>query len=201
MIGSYKPFLGTELAVIPSKLPELHSAVKDGDPEKVYRQLVGGVSIKEPIAGGITPIHITAVTGVMSVTELLLKNGASVVDQCDHKLTPLFLAILVNNQAMVGYLLSRRADINHQDEMGRTPLHWAAAAPHDKLEGGNRVRMVKFLLEQGANRDIVDNDGAKPIDLAKAAVYDDVMAALEPPASSAPSGAAPTSRGGDDEYY
>jgi ankyrin repeat protein len=197
--GSFKNFAGTHLAIIPSKLPELHSAVKDGDPEKVHRQLASGVPITEPIGGGMTPIHITAVTGVMSVTELLLRHGATVHDLCDHNLTPIFLAILVNNQAMVGYLLSRKADVNHRDEMGRTPLHWAAAVPHDKLEGQNRVRMVKFLLEHGASRESVDNDGLTPMALAQMAGYQDVITVLEPPAP--PAGPAPTGRGGDDEYY
>lgn len=195
---NFKPFTGARLAVIPGSLPPLHEAVKDGDPEKVYRQLVQGVSIKEPIAGGITPIHITAITGVMSVTDLLLQNGASVSDTCEHNLTPIFLAIVVNNQNMVGYLLSRKADVNHRDDMGRTPLHWAAAVPHEKLEGQNRVRMVKFLLDHGADRSIADSEGNKAADLARLAGQVEVAMLLEPPAPAAP---AVPSGGGSDEYY
>lgn len=195
--SKFTPFSGAHLTVLPSQLPELHSAVKDGDPEKVYRQLTLGVSIKEPVAGGMTSLHITAITGVMSVTDLLLQNGAHVEDTYDHNLTPIFLAVAVNNLNMVGFLLSRKANVHHRDDMGRTPLHWASALSHEKLEGQNRVHMVKLLLEKGADPNIADAEGLRPVDLARLAEQEPIVLLLE--AHSAPPVTASTA--GEDEYY
>lgn len=173
--SAFPPFLGTDLCVLPKDLTPLHAAVKEGDPEKVEVQLNGGAKIDDRVAGGIAPIHITAITGVMSVTEMLLRYGAPVDQTFDHNLTSVFLAVYLNNYNMVGYLISRGAKVNHQDVMGRTPLHWAAAAPSERLEGQNRVKIVQMLLKNGADPKIADNNGQTPQDLARAAELDDLV--------------------------
>ena len=60
--------------------------------------------------------------------------------------------------AIVKLLLERGADPNHQTKEGRTPLMEAA------LWG--RCKNVEHLLENGANKDLIDNDGLKAIDFA-----------------------------------
>lgn len=173
--AAFTPFLGTELSDLPKNLTPLFDAVKEGEPEKVQYALSQGENINEKMAGGIGLIHITAITGVMSVTEMLLRFGVNVDETCDHNLTSMFLAVHRNNYNMVGYLVSRGANPNHRDAMGRTPLHWAAAAPHERLEGGNRVKMVQMLLEQGADPSIKDQEGQTAEDLAQAAELDDIV--------------------------
>lgn len=177
--AAFPPFVGTELSVIPKDLTPLHDAVKEGEPEKVQRQLNMGATVHDALEGGIAPIHITAITGVMSVTELLLRYGAKIDDTYSHNLTAIYLAVHLNNYNMVGYLISRGANPNHKDEMGRTPLHWAAAAPHERLEGGNRVKMVQFLLDNGADPDVKDQNGQTPMDLAAAGGIDDIVTVFE----------------------
>ena len=197
---AFPPFVGTEYSCIPKNLEPLHEAVKEGDAEKVHRQLGEmGADVKATLDGGVAPIHITAITGVMSVMEMLLRYGAGVNDEYAHKLTPIFPAIHLNNLNMVGYMISRGADVNHRDEMGRTPLHWAAAVPHEKLEGGNRVKMVRFLLDHNADHTAKDNGGLTPRDLAEAAGIDDVVALLDEVAK--PDEDEGGSSGGDDGYY
>ena len=107
----------------------------------------------------------------MSGTDLLLSLGANVDDTCDHNLTPLFLAVHANNVNMVGYLKSRGANLNHRDELGRTALHWAAAAPTERLGGQNRPKMVEFLLNHGADPSIQDNDGQTALNLAQGYLF------------------------------
>ena len=196
--SAFRPFLGVQLSTMPKDLSELLAAVKEGEPDKIKRQIVQGANINETTVGGIAPIHITAITGVMSGTDLLLSLGANVDDTCDHNLTPLFLAVHANNVNMVGYLKSRGANINHKDELGRTPLHWAAAAPTERLAGQNRPKMVEFLLNHGADPSVQDNDGQTALQLAQAAGEDEVVTMLG--GSTAGDGqSAP--RNDDDGYY
>jgi ankyrin repeat protein len=196
--AAFRPFLGIELSTMPKELSELLAAVKEGEPDKIKRQIVEGANINETTVGGIAPIHITAITGVMSGTDLLLSLGANVDDTCDHNLTPLFLAVHANNVNMVGYLKSRGANLNHRDELGRTPLHWAAAAPTERLGGQNRPKMVEFLLNQGADPSIRDNDGQTALNLAQAAGVEEVVSLLGGAAESE-EGQGP--RADDDGYY
>ena len=72
--------------------------------------------------------------------------------------TALQFAACEKYPAIVKLLLERGADPNHQDKEGRTPLMEAA------LWG--RYENVQHLLENGANKDLIDNDSLKAIDLA-----------------------------------
>ena len=194
-------FRGLRLVVIPNNLPDLHAAVKDGDPEKVERQLAGGAAINDRIEGGIAPIHITAITGVMSVSQLLLRYGADVNDLCDYLLTPMFLSVVVNNVAMVGFMRSRGANIDHRDEQGRTPLHWAAGVEHEKLDRQNRLKMVNFLIENGADPTVKDDSGMTAAQIAVAFGHEDVAAVLQ--ALVVPEAETSEAEGAkdEDEYY
>ena len=44
---------------------------------------------------------------------------------------------------MVELLIEHGADVNHQDDDGRTPLHWAARKGH--------LEIVSILIEEGAD--------------------------------------------------
>lgn len=199
---NFEPFRGVHLGTLPSNLTPMHQAVKDGEPEKVQTQIARGGTVHDVMAGGMKPIHITGVTGVMSVTELLLKYGVPIDDTCDHHLTAMFFAVLLNNYNMVGYLVSRGANINHQDEIGRTPLHWAAGVETDRLVGQNRTKLVKFMLQNGADPAIRDNGGLTALDLALGMDHEEIVKLLEEPEET-PNEEAEGDSGGDDEdeYY
>ena len=62
---------------------------------------------------------------------------------CGH--TPFFVAVVKGHLEMAELLLSdEMSDLDHQDEMEDTPLHWAVLL--------NNPSIVKFLLQKGANR-------------------------------------------------
>ncbi len=52
-------------------------------------------------------------------------------------------------------LLSHGIDVNARDAFGRTPLHWAV--------NSTRPRLVKFLLDHGADPDCTDYRQLRPI--------------------------------------
>lgn len=89
--------------------------------------------------------------------ELLTELGVNAKDR--EGLTCLHHAINDEKPAQVRILLSHGADVNAQDELLMTPLHYAAAT--DNLE------ITEILLAaQGININLKDEDGLLPLDLA-----------------------------------
>ncbi|WAR20564.1 PPR27-like protein [Mya arenaria] len=72
-------------------------------------------------------------------------------------LTPLHQAVLDGNEAAVRLLVAHGATVNKQDEDSWTPLHAACAEGHADI--------AKFLLESGADRNILTDEGERPLDL------------------------------------
>ena len=59
------------------------------------------------------------------------------------------------NVAVANYLVSKGANVNAKDIIGRTPLHWAVVK--------RRVDVAKFLVSKGADVNARDNNGQTPI--------------------------------------
>lgn len=169
---------GSYLVEYPKDISPLAAAVKEGDPGKVQIQIVAGGDINETFGPGLSLMHISALTGVMGVTDLLLKHGMAVDIEAEGGVTPLYLAIHVDNYAMAGFLMSRGANPNHKDKEGLTPLHWACGALHEKLEGQNRRKLVQMLIAQGADEKAKDNEGRTPLDHAVIGEHEAVIAIM-----------------------
>ena len=73
--------------------------------------------------------------------------------------TALITAALFNRTEVVRCLLDKGANVNKQDRLGGTALHWAS---HD-----NYTDVMRMLLQHGARKDITDNYGITPIDRAR----------------------------------
>ena len=58
------------------------------------------------------------------------------------------------------YLLDHHAEINRQDDDGKTPLHYALCCLN--------MKAAKFLVEHGADVNLRDKEGKTPLDLAEA---------------------------------
>jgi len=173
----------------------LLAAGVDPSPElNMHRPSRGGNSGRfiDPLLNtGCTPLLRAAMVGDMDLAKVLLAKGASPnVD--DMGLTSFLVAAGVGtgtrggtglaaqaaagspaNMPLMDLLLEHGADINAQitgtktysmriarapsANEGMTALHWAA------LTG--KTDVVRFLLDKGANPEILDSDGHKPIDL------------------------------------
>lgn len=65
-------------------------------------------------------------------------------------------AVFAGDEKAVEQRLSKSAaEIHYQDEMGFTPLHWAADRGHGQI--------ARLLLEAGASPDVQDMDGLTPL--------------------------------------
>jgi hypothetical protein len=87
--------------------------------------------------------------------DLLDGNGA----------TPMHWACYCASDTAIYYLNSWSCDVNIKDHQGNTPLHIAVCSAHKFSEVSN-LRAIKELLIKGANRDLKNKEGQKPIDLA-----------------------------------
>jgi len=88
------------------------------------------------------------------VKELIEKHKVSVDIRADtYQRTPLHLAALRGHLAVVKYLVERHANWKDADTYGSNALHYAALG----IQGKANTEVVKFLKEQGADLEALDN--------------------------------------------
>jgi ankyrin repeat protein len=75
---------------------------------------------------GQTPLHHACWSGCRECVEKLVQKGAELRAQDAFGCTPLFYA-LRHSGGLVDYLLEQHVEVKHQDYIGRTVLHCAAA--------------------------------------------------------------------------
>ena len=130
---------------------EIHDAAKAGDLEKVKALLKVSPDLvnSRDDKYSRTPLHLAALRGNKDIAELLLANKADV----NAKDTNNYVSQLPN-----GLVLSSDTDKDNRDPGGWTPLHEAAF-------GGN-YDVAKLLLDNKADANVKDNDGATALHLA-----------------------------------
>jgi ankyrin repeat protein len=106
--------------------------------------LDAGATLSIPDANGFTALHRAAFTGAGEMAELLLARGADVNAQSvKHRKTPLILAAMKDDSAMVTRLWARGADVEMRDSDG------VSAVDHATFRGLDAV--VAVLAEHGAD--------------------------------------------------
>jgi ankyrin repeat protein len=97
----------------------------------------------------------------MRAVSLLLANGADAADGRSLRWTALMAASVSGVTCAVALLLAHGCgDIDQQETShGRTALHYACSAWNREAVG--------VLLQAWADPHVVDNDGKRPLDLAK----------------------------------
>lgn len=134
---------------------------------------------------GDTPLILSAGNGNVEVMKLLLARGADVnaVDSSESlqvkngpialgSFTPLLYAASYGGYDAVKVLLDAGAKVNVQDVRGMTPLMLAIAT--DRPD----VRVVRLLIERGADVNTKSNVGETAADWARKANYPQILDAL-----------------------
>jgi hypothetical protein len=97
--------------------------------------------------------------GPLDVVENLIENGFATVSDLDRQRdTPLHLAAFKGNAPIVKYLLTKKADLEAENESGQRPLHRAAT--------NGCLEVVQILTEAGATLRVYDKNGMSPLHLA-----------------------------------
>ena len=130
---------GVALGAAESSLVE---AVKAGDREAVRALLTPG-TVNAPATDGTTALHWAVRANDVETTDLLIRAGADVTVVSRYGVTPLALAALNANDAIVRRLLDAGADANAPSPEGETALMTAART--------GSVPVVRTLLERGAD--------------------------------------------------
>lgn len=136
----------------------LHYAAQYGEYEqgsiKVQKLLEKGAIVNCKDNDGRTPLHLVAATSNPGSAELLRalldehrKNGCSIDEKDDQKLTPLHWALIDGSDSISQILLREGADVEQRDMDGRSCLTMAAASNRDsKLK-------VELLFKPIADRE------------------------------------------------
>ncbi|XP_030534830.2 ankyrin-1 [Rhodamnia argentea] len=143
---------------IPSDLgaTALHHSAGIGDIELLKFLLARGVDIDSQSDAG-TPLIWAAGHAQQDAVKVLLEHHANPNTETDDDITPLLSSVAASSVECLKLLIQAGANVNISAG-GATPLHIAA-------DNGN-PEIINCLLDAGADPNIVDEDGLKPIQVA-----------------------------------
>ena len=149
----------------------LHDASEVGDLEKItllidqiQNELGIEIDVNQTLdKSGQTPLLLASGEGYPDIVDFLILNGAN-VNAVSGGETPL-IAVAQNSimnkddqLTIVDKLITSGANINHQDEYGKTPLILATES--------NSPKIVNILLLSGADINIQDQNNETALDIA-----------------------------------
>lgn len=169
-----------------SEHPELVDTADESDGKSLVLRAVaqGQVKVAEILlrhhadvalgGNGLTLLHLA---GSREIVDLLSRYKADLNARLADGTTPLHQAAKTRGTALEG-LLEHGANPNLTDELGQTPLHYAARF--------STVSSVEALLANGADANLRDKANKTPLDLALEVHRDDVVACFEKRGISGP---------------
>ena len=109
---------------------------------------------------GNSPIHTACEASHLYIVQYLIENVGVDKELTDNEgLTPLHVACVTGCKNIVEYLIDKQnADIEAKTHQNQTPLHLASSFGH--------IDIVEFLVSRGAKKNVKDEDGKTPYDLA-----------------------------------
>jgi len=139
--------------------PPILSGSQNGNLTQVKNEIRKGIYIDQRGINNYTPLLQASAAGKLHIVKYLVENGADVRKTTRWGSSSLERASSNGHLNVVKYLLKQKnVDINQQNIYKNTALHIAT----HKVQ----YDVVKYLVEQGANRNIVNSSGYTPLGLA-----------------------------------
>lgn len=156
---------------------QLSSAAVAGDLEQAQRLVAEGADIDAADSSGRNPYLIVTATGDVEFLQWLLDAGANPLATDEQGGTGLIHAADAGNVEVVRILLTT-AEREHIDRVNT--YGWTALLEAILLGGGDKdhVRIVRMLLDAGADPSIADSDGTSPLQHAQDRGYGAMADAL-----------------------
>ena len=161
---------------MPADLP-IHKYCYKGQRNDAQEEIDKGVDVNQPGAQKRTPLHKAVGGNQPDIVTILLEAGAKpdVLDKGGK--TPLHWAALVDSVACAKLLIEvGKADINSKTKGGATGCHLAAEE--------NKLKVLAYFIDTGADGDALNNKGLTPFDIAKKKGHKEAMKILRPNSGS-----------------
>jgi ankyrin repeat protein len=142
-------------ACVVSSLGPLNQAARYGDIETVRLLVEKGEDVNA-VTNGLSPLLLASCSGHTGIVEYLLAKGADPNSPQDKENTALGCASFYGQREIAKALIDAGAKVDDSAGQERiTPLMWASQRGH--------VKLVKLLLDSGANPNQVDAGGSGPL--------------------------------------
>ncbi|RHY84478.1 hypothetical protein DYB31_007463 [Aphanomyces astaci] len=166
-----------------SVLGEVHqvfAAIATGDTEALKRAWLDGLALNAVDGGGRTALHVAVEKEQMNAIELLLSAGATVDVADDQGRTPMSIAVEMNASNVLSLF---RRHVYTASSLPQVPItldvpHAFAAIQHDDLARLQQLVPRLFLVQVGANVNLLDRWGNSPLSEAMHFAHTDVATYL-----------------------
>lgn len=135
--------------------------LKNNDYLGVKKYIKEGADVNDATESGESVLAYAIRQGCdIELLMLLIENGADVFDFDEEGVSIFDMAITYDNIDMVNYIIEKGIDVNStKRRSGFTPLMAAVSY--------GRGRIVKILLENGADQESTDSKGFRAVDFAR----------------------------------
>lgn len=155
----------------------LLSACRERKMEAIQILLKAGASTEVPLDDGRRPLHVATIQKDIEIMIELLKAGADANTQDNSRVTPLHEAVWSPSPEIINLLLENGANPNLKDATGKTPIHRMLVVNYSQEPW--ILDSIRVLADGGANRFFEDDQGARPIDVARKRNHSIVVECLE----------------------
>jgi uncharacterized protein len=146
----------------------IHEAVMIKDVNAVRRAIEEGENVDSRDVEGRTALFYAIQDGNLDIATELIGSGADVNAQDKNLETPLHFAARAFNPDATKLLLDNGAKVDALDSNGNTPLSTAV------FESRGRGSVIELLTQSGADKNLKNNYGVSPSDLAQSIANYDV---------------------------
>ena len=150
----------------------VHWATQEGQLEVVKLLAYNGGDLEKEDENSITPLYLAATDGYTEIIEFFISKNVSIdsIYYGPSSCTPLNIACICNKISAVELLLKNGANIEAEDDEGRTPLFNAS------LKGN--IEVVKTLLKYGANKNTKNKRGKIICEIKRPKIKEEILQLL-----------------------